>query len=153
MISSGPQAVRRPWTRTLSLWILRIREDLIDEEPGIWVFFELFFCQSTKLQHGRKSVAYLVQRRLRLFLLRGVSLASVLALVQHRAVQRTYCLAAALVEGAHCGVELLNGQRHGGRLCWWGSSLYGSRVCRGPQEALQQTGAVWRVVAAGGGEA
>lgn len=50
MVSDGPAT--RPneqWTRTLSLWILRIREDLIDEEPSIWVLFELLCCQSIKL--------------------------------------------------------------------------------------------------------
>jgi hypothetical protein len=41
------------------------------------------------------------------------------------AMQGTYCFAAALVEGAHCGVELLNGQRHGGLLCRGDSCLYG----------------------------
>jgi hypothetical protein len=31
-----------------------------------------------------------------------------------RSRRRTYSLAATFIEGAHCGVELFNGQRHGG---------------------------------------
>ena len=38
-----------------------------------------------------------------------------LALTQLGGTPGTYCLAAALVEGAHCGVKLVDGERHGGQ--------------------------------------
>jgi len=60
-----------------------------------------------------------------------------------RAMPTTYCVAAALEEGAHCGVELLDGDGHGGLRRCGNSSLFGWLVCRWPPEALQQSTTVW----------
>lgn len=57
-------------------------------------------------------------------------------------MQDTYCLATTLVEGAHCGVELFNGRRHGGLLRCGDSSLFDWLECRWPQETLQRSEAV-----------
>jgi hypothetical protein len=58
----------------------------------------------------------------------------------HHQRRVTYALAATLVEGAHCGVELVNRERHGGQQRGGKSSQSASVVWLYPEELVYSVG-------------
>ena len=100
---------------TLGLGVLRLLQDLVDEKPCVRILLELVASQTgMRCAGGEVGGRTWFSVACACFCCESCGSAKVLPYRGASLASGTYCVTAALVEGAHCGVELFDGQRHGG---------------------------------------